>query len=89
VADYVSCYIPALRVAAGQYDYDDIGNVEVEVAADVDEDDDLETIAFDVEVEADLGNDEQDIVELGEEICHVHSALIEELHAEVSIESGV
>jgi hypothetical protein len=40
-------------------------------------------------VEADLGDDAQDIVELGEDICHVHSALIEELHADISIESGV
>ena len=89
VADYVSCYVPALRVAADQHGYDDIGEVEVEVAADLDEDDDLEAVAFDVEVEADLGEDAQDIVELGEEICHVHSALIEELHADISIESGV
>jgi uncharacterized OsmC-like protein len=88
-ADYASCYIPALRVAAGKYDYDDIGNVEVEVAADLDEDDDLEAIAFDVEVEASLGDEERDIVELAEDICHVHSALVEELHAEINIQSGV
>ena len=88
-ADYASCYIPALRVAAGQHDYDDIGEVEVEVAADLDEDDDIEAIAFDVEVQADLGEDAQDIVELGEKICHVHSALTEELHADISIQSGV
>jgi uncharacterized OsmC-like protein len=88
-ADYASCYIPALRVAAGKYDYDDIGNVEVEVAADLDEDDDLEAIAFDVEVEASLGDEKRDIVELAEDICHVHSALVEELHAEINIQSGV
>jgi uncharacterized OsmC-like protein len=88
-ADYASCYIPALRVAADKYDYDDIGAVDIEVAADLDEDDDLETIDFHVEVEADLGNDAQDIVELGEDICHVHSALTEELHADISIETGV
>jgi len=89
VADYASCYIPALRVAAGKYNYDDIGEVEVEVAADLDEDDDLENIAFDVTVEADLDDEERDIVELAEDICHVHSALVEELHAEINIESGV
>jgi len=89
VADYASCYIPALRVAAGKYNYDDIGEVEVEVAADLDEDDDLETIAFDVTVEADLDDEERDIVELAEDICHVHSALVDELHAEINIESGV
>ncbi|MBX0303247.1 OsmC family protein [Haloarcula salinisoli] len=88
-ADYASCYIPALRVAAGKYNYDDIGQVEIEVAADLDEDDDLESIAFDLTVEESLGEEEQDIVDLAEDICHVHSALVEELHAEIEIESGV
>jgi len=88
-ADYASCYIPALRVAAGKYNYDDIGAVEVQVAADLDEDDDLEAIDFHVEVEADLDDEEQDIIELAEDICHVHSALVEALHADISIESGV
>lgn len=89
VADYVSCYIPALRVAADKYGYDDIGAVDVEVAADIDEDDDLESVAFDIEVEASLAEEQRDIAELAEDICHVHSALIEELHAEITIESGV
>ncbi|WP_254271428.1 OsmC family protein [Haloarcula marina] len=88
-ADYASCYIPAFRVAANKTGYDDIGTVEVDVSAELDEDDDLESIAFDIRVQADLGDDEQEIVELGEEICHVHSALREELHADISIESGV
>lgn len=88
-ADYASCYIPAFRVAADKHGYDDIGAVTVEVAADLDEDDDLEAIDFHIEVEESLGDDEQDIVELGEDICHVHSALREELHADISIESGV
>ncbi|WP_459193924.1 OsmC family protein [Halosimplex sp. J119] len=85
-ADYASCYIPALRVAADQTGYDDIGRVEVEVEADLDEDDDLESIAFTVKTEAALGDDGQEIVELGEEICHVHSALTESLHADITIE---
>jgi len=88
-ADYASCYIPALRVAADQHGYDDVGEVEIEVAADLDEDDDLEAIEFDLTVEEDLGDDAQDIVELGEDICHVHSALVDELHADISVESGV
>ncbi|MDS0276323.1 OsmC family protein [Halomicroarcula sp. S1AR25-4] len=88
-ADYASCYIPAFRVAADKHGYDDVGNIEVDVEADLDEDDDLVSIAFDMSVEEDLGDDEQDIVELGEDICHVHSALREELHADITIESGV
>ncbi|PSQ28679.1 hypothetical protein BRD06_03905 [Halobacteriales archaeon QS_9_67_15] len=85
-ADYASCYVPALRVAAQQTGYDDIGRVEVEVEADLDEDDDLEAIEFTVHTEAALGEDVQEVVELGEEICHVHSALIDELHADITLE---
>lgn len=88
-ADYASCYLPALRVAADQTGYDDIGTVEIDVEADLDEDDDLSAIRFELRVEADLGDDEQEVVELGEEICHVHSALHEGLHADINIESGV
>ncbi|MDQ2071738.1 OsmC family protein [Haloarcula sp. NS06] len=88
-ADYASCYIPALRVAADKYGHEDIGSVDVEVAAGLDEDDDLEYIDFHVEVEESLADEEQDIVELAEDICHVHSALQDELHADITIESGV
>ncbi|ELZ23759.1 OsmC family protein [Halosimplex carlsbadense 2-9-1] len=85
-ADYASCYIPAFRVAADQTGYDDIGHVEIEVEADLDEDDDLESMTWTLKVEAALGEDGQEIVELGEEICHVHSALREELHADITLE---
>ncbi|WP_367176091.1 OsmC family protein [Haloarcula rubripromontorii] len=88
-ADYASCYIPALRVAADKYGHEDIGSIGVEVAAELDEDDDLESIDFHVEVEESLADEEQDIVELAEDICHVHSALQDELHADITIESGV
>jgi adenine-specific DNA methylase len=67
----------------------DIGVIEIDVEADLDEDDDVDAIRFDLSVETDLGDDEQEIVELGEEICHVHDALRDELHADISIESGV
>jgi len=86
VADYISCYIPALRVAADQTGYDDLGNVEATVEAEIDDDDDLESFAFDIKVEADISGDEDEIAELGEEICHVHAALHEELHADISLE---
>jgi hypothetical protein len=36
----------------------------------------------------DLGDDAEDIVERGEEICHVHSAVREELHAEIDVEDN-
>jgi len=85
-ADYASCYIPAFRVAGDQTGYDDLGRIEVDVSADLDEDDDLESIAFDIRVEADVSGDEDELIELGEEICHVHSALREGLHANISVE---
>ena len=85
-ADYASCYIPALRVAADQNGHDDLGRVEVDVEADLDEDDDLESVAFTIRTEADLGDDVEAVVADGEEICHVHSALVESLHADISLE---
>ena len=88
VADYASCYIPAFRVAGQQRDHDDLGKIEIDAEADLDGDDDLEAIRFDMRVEADISGEEDELVERGEEICHVHSALREELHADISVESG-
>jgi organic hydroperoxide reductase OsmC/OhrA len=85
-ADYASCYIPAFRVGAQQEGYDDIGRVEVDVGADIDDDDDLEAISFDIRVEESLGGDADAIVARGEDICHVHAALREGLHADISVE---
>ena len=87
-ADYASCYIPAFRVAADKTGYDDIGKIEVHVEADIDDDDDLSAISFDIHVEEDLGDDIDEIVSLGEEICHVHAALREGLHADISVQDG-
>lgn len=87
-ADYASCYVPALRVAADQTGYEDLGRVEVETEAELDEDDDVSSVSFDIQVEADLGDDVEEIIELGEEICHVHASLIEENHADISIQDG-
>ncbi len=88
VADYASCYIPAFRVGGQQRDHDDLGRIEIDAEADLDDDDDLEAIRFDMRVEADLDGEEDELVERGEDICHVHAALREELHADISIESG-
>ncbi|WP_435078014.1 OsmC family protein [Halococcus sp. AFM35] len=88
VADYASCYIPAFRVGAQQRDYDDLGRIEIDAEGDLDDDDDLTAIRFDIRVEADLDGDEDELVERGEDICHVHAALREELHADIAIESG-
>jgi len=84
-ADYAACFIPAFRVAAGKLGHDDIGVVEVDVGVDLDEDDDLENVSFDIQVEAALGNEVEPIVDRAEDICHVQSALREELHADISV----
>jgi uncharacterized OsmC-like protein len=88
VSDYAACYTFAFRAGA-QREHDlDLGRIETEASADVDEDDDLEdgSVSFHLDVEADL-DDEQidDLIALGEEICHVHAALREELHADVEV----
>ena len=86
VADYASCYIAAFRVGAQQDDYDDLGQIEIDAEGDLDGDDDLTAIRFDMRVEEDLGDDADDLVARGEDICHVHSALRDGLHADISVE---
>lgn len=88
VADYASCFIPAFRVGGQQRGHDDLGAVRIDVDADLD-DDDVSAIRFDIHVEADLDDEElEEIVTRAEDICHVHSALREELHADVTVHGG-
>jgi organic hydroperoxide reductase OsmC/OhrA len=87
-ADYASCFIPAFRVGADKEGFDDLGTIQVDVAADLDEGDDLESIAFDIHVEESLGDSVDDVVARAENICHVHAALREELHADMSVNDG-
>jgi organic hydroperoxide reductase OsmC/OhrA len=87
VADYASCYIAAFRVGAQQNGYDDLGEIDIDAEADLDDNDDLTDIRFDMRIEADVGDDLDDLISQGEEICHVHAALRDELHADISAES--
>lgn len=87
VADYASCFLPAFRVGGQQRDHDDLGKLQIDAEADLNDDDDLSAIRFDLYVEEDLDDEELDeIVERAEGICHVHAALREELHADISVE---
>ncbi len=88
VADYASCFIPAFRVGANKEGFDDIGAVEIAASAELDDSDDLANISFDLHVEGDLGDSVDDVVARAEDICHVHSALREELHADISVTDG-
>lgn len=87
-ADYAACFVPAFRVAADRLGHDDVGAIEVDVGVDLDEDDDLESVSFDIEVEATLGDDIGEVVDRAEDICHVHSALRAELHADITVRDG-
>jgi organic hydroperoxide reductase OsmC/OhrA len=89
VADYAACFIPAFRVGAERAGYDDVGKVKIDAGADLDENDDLEAIDFELFVEEALGDDASDILLRAERICHVHAALREELQAEVTVRDGV
>ena len=89
VATYASCFLPALRVGGQQMGHDDLGTIQIDADADLDDEDDLSAISFTVHVQADLDDDEIDeFVERGEDICHVHSALREELYADVTVNTG-
>jgi organic hydroperoxide reductase OsmC/OhrA len=84
-ADYASCFIPAFRVGANKEGFEDIGTVEVAVEADLDDDDDLAGVAFDIHVEESLDDSVEVVIARAEDICHVHAALRDGLHAEVSV----
>ncbi|GGI99189.1 hypothetical protein GCM10008995_06380 [Halobellus salinus] len=85
VADYAACFLPAFRVGGQQRGHDNLGKVQIDADADLDGDDDLEAIRFDVHVESDLDDETLgEIVDRAEGICHVHSALREELRADVT-----
>jgi len=89
LADYASCFIPAFRVGGNKEGFDDLGRIDIDVEGDLDEDDDLTAVRFHILVEEDLDDDEFDaVVERAEDICHVHSALREGLHAEITGETG-
>jgi organic hydroperoxide reductase OsmC/OhrA len=87
VADYASCFTFAFRAGAMRSGRDDLGRIQTEAEATIDDDDDLSDIAFTLLVEADLTDDEvADLTGKAEDICHVHAALREGLHADVTVD---
>ena len=86
VADYASCFTFACRAGANRQMDVDLGKVETEAEADLNDDDDLTGIRFHMQIEADLDDDQVDqLLDLGEDICHVHDSLKEELYADVDV----
>lgn len=86
VADYASCYTFACRAGANRRLDADLGKVETEAEADLDDSDDLSAIRFHMHIEADLTDEQIDeVIQLGNGICHVHAAMRESLYADVEI----
>lgn len=86
LAAYSSCFVPALRVGAEQRGADDLGEIEIDVTGELNDDDKLDAVRFDVSTDADLDEETAEkVVERAEELCKVHDALKESLHAEINI----
>ena len=84
---YASCYVPALRVGAQQRDAGDLGRIEIDATGDLNDDDKLESVAFDVSTDGDLDEDRKEaVIERAHELCKVGDALKESLEADVTIQ---
>ncbi|KAB7512444.1 OsmC family peroxiredoxin [Halosegnis rubeus] len=89
LADYASCYTFAFRAGAMREHDIELGEIETEAEADLDDDDDIvdDSVKFTLHVEDDLDDEQiEALVELGEEICHVHAALHKGMYAEINVE---
>ncbi|KAB1196487.1 MULTISPECIES: OsmC family protein [Haloferax] len=89
VATYASCFLPAFRVGGQKTGFDDLGKIQIDADAVLDDADDLVEISFDVYVERALSDEEfAEITALAEDICHVHDAIRDGLQADVTVVGG-
>ncbi|GAB7095861.1 hypothetical protein JCM30237_30150 [Halolamina litorea] len=89
LAAYGACYVPALRVGAKQRDVGDLGKLELSITGDLNDDDKLAAIQFDISAEADVSEaDAQPAIDRAFELCKVHDALKTDLHAETTFDGG-
>ncbi|WP_440008664.1 OsmC family protein [Halomicrococcus sp. SG-WS-1] len=89
LAAYGSCYVPALRVGAEQRDAGDLGKIEIDVDGELNDDDKLESVDFDIKWEADVDDDTAErVVDRAFDLCKVHDALKDSLHADASVQTG-
>ncbi|MFC4543328.1 OsmC family protein [Halosolutus amylolyticus] len=87
LAAYASCYVPALRVGGEQRGVDDLGRVAIESTGELNDDDKLESIAFDIQVEAEVDDETAEkILDRANDLCKVHDAVKPDLHAEMTLE---
>ena len=86
LAAYSSCYVPALRVAAEQRDVGDLGEISIDVTGELNDDDKLESVAFDIETDAEMDDDKaEQVIDRANALCKVHDALKDSLKAEMSL----
>jgi len=86
LASYAACYVPALRVGAKQRNAGELGEITIDVTGELNDDDKLAAIQFDISTAADLDDETAEkVVERALELCKVHDALKSDLHAEVSL----
>jgi len=89
LAAYGSCYVPALRVGGQQRGAGDLGKIEIDITGELNDDDKLESIHFDISVAGDVDDDTgEEVIERAFELCKVHDALKDSLHAETSFEGN-
>lgn len=87
LAAYASCYVPALRVGGQQRDAGDLGRIEIESTGELNDDDKLESVQFDIRVEAEVDDETgQKVIDRAFELCKVHDALKSELHADTDFQ---
>lgn len=87
LASYGACYVPALRVGAKQRDVGELGAIELDISGDLNDDDKLAGVTFDIKVEEDVSEEDgQKAIDRAFELCKVHDALKADLHAETTFE---
>ncbi|KPN30649.1 OsmC-like protein [Halolamina pelagica] len=87
LASYGACYVPALRVGAKQRDVGELGKVELSITGELNDDDKLASIHFDIAVENDVSEaDGEEAIDRAFDLCKVHDALKGDLHAETTFE---
>ncbi|GAB7013684.1 MULTISPECIES: OsmC family protein [Halolamina] len=87
LASYGACYVPALRVGAKQRDVGELGEIELSITGELNDDDKLESIHFDIAVGADVTEAEgEEAIDRAFDLCKVHDALKSDLHAETTFE---
>ncbi len=91
LADYAACFTYAFRAGAMRADeeYGELGKIQTDAEADLDDGDDLSAVRFTMHVESALSDDQINaLLDAAEDICHVHAALRETLHADVTVNPG-